>query len=176
MAFVSSILMVGLGAEPHGIVLSIYFPPGRRPIMVTWMQMPRQQVIMFLAYGHGWTERHMKQEILHLTTLTLHPAKSDLVDTIMTRSVVLGKWVNLFFIRVCSRIPIVRKLRAIWAKNGEFSWIRGIPIPTKILISIRVLLKLPKTGSVVPWVNLLSTAWRPRDPPLGLGWDVPPTG
>ena len=140
--------------------------------------MPTQvlPVIMFLVPGHGWTERHMKQEILDHTTITLHPAKSVLVDTIMIRRGVLERSVSLFFIRVCSRIRIVRRSKAIWVKNGEFLWIRVIPTPTKIRIWIRVRLRLPKTGSVVPWASLLSTAWPLRDLPHGSDWDGHPIG
>ena len=176
MAFVNSISMAGLAVGRQGIIHSIFSRRDKHLIMVTWMPMPVRQVIMCLVCGHGWTVKCMWPVILNLTTHTQPPAKSALVGMIMTRSVVLERSENLFFTRVCSPIPTVKRLRVISVRNGEFTWMRVTHTPTLILTWTQVFPRLPRIVSEVPQVHPLSTLWRPPALPPGLGLAVHPAG
>ena len=176
MAFVNSISMAGLAVGRQGIIPSTFSRRDKHLIMATWMPMQRQRVTINRAYGLGWMVKCMWPIIPNLTIITLHLAKSALVGMIMTRSVVLERSENLFFTRVCSPIPTVKRLRVISVRNGEFTWMRVTHTPTLILTWTQVFPRLPRIVSEVPQVHPLSTLWRPPALPPGLGLAVHPAG
>ena len=175
MAFVSSISTDGLVVDKRGIIHSTCSLPGKPQIMAIWMPMQVLPVIMCLVCGHGWTVKCMKPAVLNLIIHTLHPAKFVLVLMIMIMSVVLQKWVNSFFTKVCFPIPTDKKIEGYLGKKwGIYHGLRPSHTPMLILTWIRVFPKLPRIVSAVLLEHPLSTPWRQLVPPLGLGFGRAP--